>query len=389
MIAVSFWICVIGIIMPYAIYPVWLYLLSRFRAEENRTNTGIGVASPDVTFVISAYNEADVIAEKIENTLSIEYDQDRLQIIVISDESDDGTDEIVCRYPQVELLRQEPRLGKSAGITASFGRFRGEVIVFSDANAIYQSDAVNHLVRHFDDDTVGYVVGRQTYYDGTGRAQRSENTYWDYELKLKSWESRLSSVVGGDGAIMAIRRELFSPLQPDDINDFVLPLRIITEGFRGRFEPDAVCFEEAAPSFKGEFRRKVRIVSRSLRAVVRVPQALNPFRVGIFAMQLFCHKVIRWFAAYLMLGAMVSSGSLAFTGSAFYGWLFAMQSGFYLIAVVARWTLLGRIRLATLIYYFCMANVAGGLGVLNCLLGKKISTWTPQREVVSETEQTA
>ena len=191
MISICFWVCIVGIIMPYLIYPAWLYLLSRLRRVGDP-----GAALLPVTFVISAYNEAAVIAEKIENTLALDYPKELLQIVVISDESDDGTDEIVSRFECVELIRQSPREGKSAGINTSFEDFRGEVIVFSDANAIYDRESVTQLVRHFDDAKVGYVVGRQLYRAGDGAAQASENTYWDFELKLKSWESRLSSVVG-------------------------------------------------------------------------------------------------------------------------------------------------------------------------------------------------
>ena len=153
MLVILFWLCVLGIITPYVIYPVWLYLLSRLRRVGDP-----GTALLPVTFVVSAYNEAAVIAEKIENTLGLDYPTELLQIVVISDESDDGTDEIVSRYECVELIRQSPRAGKSAGINASFRDLRGEVIVFSDANAIYDREAVARLVRHFDDAKVGYVV---------------------------------------------------------------------------------------------------------------------------------------------------------------------------------------------------------------------------------------
>ena len=374
MIAFLFWLCVIGVIMPYAIYPAGLYLLSRFRIVEKPT----GIPQP-LTFVISAYNEAAVIDEKIKNTIALDYPKELLQIIVISDESDDGTDEIVRRYPEVKLIRQSPRQGKSAGITASLNHFSGDLIVFSDANAIYQADAVTHLVRRFGDPQVAYVVGQQKYYQAGGAAQESENIFWDFELKLKSWESRLSSVVGGDGAIMAIRSELFSPLRSDDINDFVLPLRMVAAGYRGCFEPQAICYEQAAPTFQAEFRRKVRIVNRSLRAVTRVSSVLNPWKVGIFSVQIFCHKVIRWFAAFLMLGAIFTSGILALEGSHFYGFLFALQGLLYTIAFAARGTKLGQFKPAMLLYYFCLSNLAGGLGVISCLLGKKFATWTPQR----------
>ena len=374
MIAFLFWLCVIGVIMPYAIYPAALYVLSRFRIVEKPTGT-----PRPLTFVISAYNESAVIEEKIKNTIALDYPKELLQVIVISDESDDGTDEIVRRYPEVKLIRQSPRQGKSAGITASLKHFSGDLIVFSDANAIYQADAVTHLVRRFDDPQVAYVVGQQKYHHTGGAAQESENTFWDFELKLKSWESRLSSVVGGDGAIMAIRRELFSPLRADDINDFVLPLRMVAAGYRGCFEPQAVCYEQAAPTFQAEFLRKVRIVNRSLRAVTRVPSVLNPRKVGIFSAQIFCHKIIRWFAAFLMLGAIFTSGILAIEGSRLYAFLFALQSFFYAIAFAARWTKLGQFKPAMLLYYFCLSNLAGGLGVISFLLGKKFATWTPQR----------
>lgn len=377
-----FWICVIGVIMPYSIYPAWLFLLSRFRQVREPTGGPVSV-----TFVISAYNESDVIAEKIENTLGLDYPKSLIQIVLISDESDDGTDEIVQRYGDVVLIRQSPRRGKSAGINAAFQQFTGDVIVFSDANAIYDPEAVTHLVRHFADEKVGYVAGRQLYRPGGGAAQESENAFWDFELKLKAWESRLSSVVGGDGAIMAIRRELFSPLRSDDINDFVLPLRMVANGYRGRFEPLAICYEEAAPSFRGEFRRKIRIVSRSLRAVSRVPQALNPFRVGIFSAQLFCHKVIRWFAAFLMFGALLTNGLLALGGSPGYLFLWWVQVAFYGIALLALLTPVGRFKPAMLVYYFCLANLAGGLGVLSFLVGRKFATWTPQRDTSPSSEK--
>ncbi len=383
MLVLIFWICVAGVAMPYLIYPMWLFLFSRARPTQEAAGKPLSVS-----FVISAYNEANIIAEKIENTIALDYPKELLQIVVLSDASEDGTDEIASRYQEVELIRQSPRHGKSAGINASFNQFNGEVIVFSDANAIYQKDAVGHLVRHFEEARVGYVVGCQKYQSGGGDAQKSENTYWDFELKLKAWESRLSSVVGGDGAIMAVRQELFSPLLPDDINDFVLPLRIVAAGYQGRFEPLAVCYEEAAPSFRGEFRRKVRIVNRSLRAVSRVPNSLNPIQVGIFSAQLFCHKVIRWFTAYLMLGTLITSSLLAVDGSRFFLAMLLVQLAFYGIALLAIGTPLGRYRPAMLVYYFCLSNIAGGIGVFSFVLGRKFETWTPQRtSVESDAEQ--
>ena len=158
---------------------------------------------------------------------------------------------------------------------------------------------------------------------------------------------------------------------------------MVVAGHQGRFEPTAICYEDVAPSFVGEFRRKVRIVNRSLRAVTRVPGALNPFRVGVFAAQLFCHKVVRWFAAYLMLTALITNLLLVINGSHFYSILLAIQIAFYITALLAKLTVVGRYKPTMLTYYFCLANLAGAIGVFNFFLGKRIVTWTPQRDSAS------
>lgn len=369
-----FWVCVLGVITPYTLYPLLLFLLSRLR----RTPASEDVLFP-VTFVISAYNEAEVIEQKLQNTRELEYPKDQLQIIVISDASDDGTDQIVDRYEDVLLCRQTQRRGKSAAITTFAHRFRGDVVVFSDANSIYQPNALRLLVGHFGRPEVGYAVGQQKYTQGTGQSGESESAYWDFEVRIKTWEGRLGSVVGGDGAIMAIRRDLVTPLRADDINDFVLPLKIVAAGYRGVFEPNAICFEEAAPSFGGEFRRKVRIVNRSFRAVLRTPQALNPLKVGIFAWQLACHKVIRWFAGFFMLGALILNIGLVLAGSPFYQWLLGIQLAFYGAALAKHLPRIGGWKPFVLCYYFCLSNLAAAIGIVNVGLGRKFVTWTPQR----------
>ncbi len=389
---VLFWVCAVAVVTPYVLYPVVLRLLSRLRREKQP-----GDQTPSVSLVISAYNEAAVIDQKLQNACSLDYPAELLEVVVISDESDDGTDEIVTRFSQrpveptcetsqrpVRLFRQAPRQGKSAALTQFVPQCSGEVIVFSDANSIYDQAALRMLVRHFSDSSVGYVVGHQRYSDGDGAASQSESAYWDFEIKLKSWESRLSSVVGGDGAIMAIRRELFSPLRKDDINDFLIPLRIVVAGYRGVFEPEAFCYEEAAPDFAGEFKRKVRIVNRSFRALTRAPGALNPLKVGIFAWQLLSHKVIRWLAPLFLCGCLVTSIVLAADGSRFFQAVLIAQLSFYVLAAARCVPRLGEYKIVYLCYYFCLSNVAAAIGLVNILLGRNFATWTPQRISQSE-----
>lgn len=370
----------LAILAPYLIYPITVVLLARCR----RLRQPAAEITPSITLLISAFNEAAVIRNKIENSLALDYPPELLEILIISDASDDGTDEIVNSFndPRITLCRQEPRGGKTKGITCFMPQARGEIVVFSDANSIYDRRALRYLSRHFSDTQVGYVVGYQRYISEPGSpVSVSEDTYWRYETILKQSESRLSSVVGGDGAIYAIRRHLFVPLQDDEINDFVTPLQIVAAGYRGVYEKQATCDEHTAADFSGEFRRKVRIVNRSFRGVLRVPQTLNPLRVGWFAYQLFVHKVLRWFVPLFLMTFLASSIYLTIETKHF---LFAAalsgQIVFYVVALSHFVPGISRFKGVYLVYYFCLANVAAFLGVLGVLAGRKIVVWQPQRE---------
>lgn len=378
-----FAIACVGAVFPHLVYPPLLYVISRFR-----TKSPVGVARPRVSLVISAFNEADVIRQKLENAISLEYPKDRLEVLVISDASDDATDEIVREYSDrsVSLFRQEERLGKSAGLSRFCPLATGEVLVFTDANSIFRSDALVKLVRHFDNPTIGYTVGRQLYEHTSHDASAdSESIYWSVELKLKEWESQLSSVVGADGAIYALRKELFEPLASEDINDFILPLKVVVKGFRGVFDPEAVCHEKAAPDFGGEYRRKYRIVNRSLRAVTKVPQALNPFKVGWFSFQLFSHKVLRWLGPVFLVAVFCSSLWLSIDEIAmnrYPGPFMLFTCGQLLCVGIGISYLLPplrRFRLVYIAYYYLLVNLAAAVAIGLLLSGRTIGVWKPQR----------
>lgn len=379
-----FWVSCFLFLVPFVFYPLALYLLSRWK----RHQSAACAEWPTVTLVISAFNEAKVIRSKLENACSLEYPKEKLEILLISDASDDGTDEIAREFESrgVTLCRQSQRKGKSAALTAFCPEARGAILVFTDANAIFRPDAITKLVRHFGDAKVGYVVGRQLYNAQPDvAATESENLYWNIELKLKQWESDLSSVVGADGAIYALRKELFEPLAAEDINDFLLPLKVVVKGYRGVFDPEAICFEDAAASFKGEFRRKYRIVNRSLRAVTKVPMACNPMRVGWFAFQLVCHKVLRWFGPLFLITMFVASGFAALTEyqssglAGLYSLIFGLQITGYLLAAAYCIPLMRKFRLVYIAYYAVMLNIAAAVGIGLLLFGKTIGTWKPQR----------
>jgi cellulose synthase/poly-beta-1,6-N-acetylglucosamine synthase-like glycosyltransferase len=372
-----------GILTTYLLYPIVVVTLSRLR----RAPSEPAPYTPRVTMIISAFNEATVIGRKIQNSLEIDYPPELLEVLVISDSSDDGTDEIVKSFndARVILCRQEPRGGKSRGITQFMAQARGEVVVFSDANSMYDPQALRWLTRHFSVPEVGYVVGHQRYIPEPGSAvSTSEGVYWSYEKILKEAESRLSSVVGGDGAIYAFRRSLWIPLRDDDISDLVLPLRIVAQGYRGVYESRAVCTEHTAANFGGEFRRKVRIVNRSFRGVLRVPQTLNPFRVGWFAPLLFVHKVLRWLVPFFLALLLVGNVLLCRTDLPIFRWILIAQFAFFAIALLGLFPGVCRWKPVYLAYYFCMVNLAAARGVLGLFVGQKFVVWSPHRELEKE-----
>lgn len=375
----AFWILLALVVYVYAGYPLLLALL---RTLGGARPVQAGPGEPPVTLVVSAFNEAEVIAEKIENCLALDYPRERLQVIVVSDASDDGTDDIVKRYAGqgVELLRMADRGGKTLGLNAAVAKACGEVVVFSDANAMYGRDVIRKMVRNFADPAVGAVVGESTYVDPEVESERSEGLYWRYETWIKRLESALGSVVGGDGAIYAIRRSLYVPMRADALSDFVNPLQIVQAGHRCVYEPEARSYERAADNFAKEFRRKVRIVNRAWRALFKLKVLLNPLRFGFFSFQLVSHKLLRWLVPVFL--AALLAANVAVAGEApIYRLALAGQLAFYLLALGGY---LARRRssmpaILSIPYYFCLVNVASAVGILDAFRGKTYTTWNTPR----------
>lgn len=362
------------------LYPGFLWLL---RTVGLRRPVCRGDHEPRVTLVVSAFNEARVIGAKLENCLKLDYPRDRLEVIVVSDASTDGTDDIVkAAGPPVRLLRMPSRGGKTVGLNAALAAATGDIVVFSDANAMYECNALRMLVRNFADPRVGAVTGESRYTIGADDAStESEDAYWSYEIWIKGLESSLGSVVGGDGAIYAIRRGLYRELGPGDLSDFVNPLQIVAQGFRNIYEPEAVSWEGGAEGYDAEFRRKVRIVNRAWRATLKMKALLNPFRYGFFAVQFLSHKVLRWLVPWFMLLVLATNAMLA-TRSPLYLVLLAGQLVFYGLAMAGR-QLAGHggglARLTAIPYYFCLVNLASLVALVEVVQGKEYRTWSSSR----------
>ncbi|AKO52765.1 glycosyl transferase family 2 [Marinobacter psychrophilus] len=379
-------VCLLVPVYVYFGYPAILWLLTR-NSQPKPAPVNVGTENgsiPTVTLVISCFNEAAVIEEKLNNATALDYPTDKLNIVVVSDGSDDGTDEKVKALgnPRITLIRQEGRLGKTMGINLAMEQIHSQITVFSDANAMYAPDAISRLAENFDDPKVGYAVGAALYTDAdSGASANNEDLYWRYELAIKEMESKLHSVVGGDGAIYAIRTELWEPLQPQDINDFVNPLQIIAKGYRGRFDPRAHCFEETAGDFGREVARKERIVNRSIRGLMQVKAVMNPRKTGIFAWEVVSHKLMRWLIPVFLVVGVAGSALLAAQGLLLFR-LITLGS-FALLALATAGHLSKDknnlpIWLSTP-YYFVLVNAYSVRGVLSAARGETQITWSSAR----------
>jgi cellulose synthase/poly-beta-1,6-N-acetylglucosamine synthase-like glycosyltransferase len=358
----------------YLIFPGLLLILSRvFGKDWTRENI-----LPSVSIIISAYNEERVIGEKVKNTLALDYYQDRLEVIVSSDGSTDRTEEIVRRYEgkNVRLIRQEPRTGKTACLNKVVPEAKGEIVVFTDANSMFPPDLLGKMVRNFADRDIGLVTG-WTKYQKQGGGEERTSLYAKFEKWCKIHESLISSCVGADGAVFAIRKELYKPLKDYDINDFVIPLDVVRQGKRVVLDPEVFCFEEASEGAGKEYSRQVRITTRTLGAIRRNMDVLNPFKCGSFSFLLFSHKVMRFLVPFFILGAFLSNLLIVGRGS-----LFVVS--FVAQAILLGWALLSLLfglegRVSGILKFFLTTFTAQGAGWVRMLLGVKDTTWKPQR----------
>lgn len=360
----------------YFLYPAFLSVARRVR--KSSLPVGSLDTYPPVVLIIAAYNEEDVIAEKIENSLELDYPREKLDIVVFSDASSDRTDEIVESYADegVRLMRIEGRVGKTACQNRVVEAVDGDIVVFSDANSMYEPDAITELVRGFAPG-IGCVVGelRYTTEDGV----EGESAYWRYERLLKRLESEVHSLVSGNGSIYAVRASSYVPLDPDATSDFAEPLALVENGEIVTYAPDAVARERTGDSTQSELSRRTRIVTRSWNTVAAYAGLLNPFEYPVFSFQLVSHKLLRWLSPLFLLLALLSNVLLVLLPSnPIYDVFLALQLLFYGLAVwgaVADYLSISSPLYAHVPYYFLVANYGMTAGLLRFLHGRNVVTW--------------
>jgi cellulose synthase/poly-beta-1,6-N-acetylglucosamine synthase-like glycosyltransferase len=338
--------------------------------------------TPRVSLIISAYNEKDVITEKLENTLSLDYPGDKLEIIVAS-EATDGTNELVRGYADrgVILHAYDNREGKPATLYRTLPHATGEIVVFSDANAMYRKDALSMLVRNFADPRVGCVSGRLIYVNPNGCAiGKGESAYWEFEFILKGMLSRLMRLSGGvNGSIFAIRRALYNPIDKYRGDDFELSNRIQIAGYGVVLEPEAISFEETSATSRQEFRRKVRLATWNLKSTLILMREAFAAGKPLTGFILLSHRFLRYTTPLWLIGLLISS---AFLTGGLSRWVFLLQVLFYAAAFGGYLLELRRhpVKAFFLIpFYFCMVNAAALMALQKSVTRHTETLWEKAR----------
>lgn len=379
--ALIFWVSMSLVLYIYIGYPLIIKLLT-INKEKTKINE---IDLPRVSILIAAYNEENDIEATLKNKLDLDYPQDKLDIIVVSDESTDGTDVIVKQVAAstaipIKLVRQVPRQGKTAGLNLIVPQAIGEIIVFSDANSIYEHNALKCLVSNFADESVGYVTGKMVYTNPDGSLVGDGcSSYMKYENWLRDKESKLGSLVGVDGGIDAMRKTIYEQLNSDQLPDFVQPLKVVEKGYRVVYEEDALLKELALDDASNEYTMRVRVTLRALWAMHDMRVLFNPFRFGLFTWQLISHKLLRYLA-FIPLCAVFIVNMLLINEGLIYQLAFLGQLLFYFLAWQGNRYLdkdNSPIHL-TLPYYFTLLNVASLHAFWRYVKGEKQVIWKPR-----------
>lgn len=378
MIEILFWTACFALLYVYVLFPVVVRLLAR------RYGTIVSEADLpiSVSIVVTAYNEEKGILAKLENLLALDYPKELVDIIVASDASSDATDRLVrdCGSERVQLLRVEGRKGKTACQNAAAAIAHGEILVFTDATTRLDARALRALVRRFYAADVGCVAGRLMYVSRTENVTgRGGEAYWDYEIKLRTAESALGSLIGVSGCLYAVRRNAYRDINPTLISDFVISMKMREQALRTVLAPDAVCYEETLNRGGHELSMRVRVAIRSINALICERRFLNPWRYGIFAWQLWSHKLLRYAAPFLWLIALGTN--IALLKHPLYVALLLCQSAVILAGIMgfalqSRLTKLGMLGRP---YYFLLTNLAAFIATLRYARGERMVTWKPVR----------
>ena len=368
---IIFWFSVAAIVSTYFGYPIIIAVLAVvFKNPYEKKDI-----EPYVTLIIPAHNEEKVIADKLNNALSLDYPPDKIEILLVLDGCIDRTKEIAKGFTdsRFKIVEQDPRRGKMAALNIAIPQAKGEIIVFTDANSLYEKDAIRKLVRNFSDEKIGCACGELKYHNES-LVGEGEDLYWGYEKFIKTNESSLRSLLVVNGSIYAIRKRLFDPVEATLADDFVVPMVIAKKGYGLVYEPEAVTLEKTAASTKEGMNQKARIIAQGLKAGFAVGPVIlisGPLRV----FQFLFHKLIRWLVPIFLIIMFISN--LLLLNELFYKAVFLCQALFYVLAVAGYLLEKNSIKISIfkIPLYFCVVNMASAIGIIRFLTGGIKATW--------------
>lgn len=377
---VLYWVSAFALFYSLFGYGMVLLALSRIRSPRH---TPAPAAAPlSVSFLVAAYNEADVIGDKIRNTLALETGGADIEMVVVSDGSSDATVGIARGIDDTRVTVLDPgRLGKAGALAYGLARCTGDIVVFSDANAILTPGTLSAMLRHFSDPEVGGVCGQITVEGEKGGISGAESLFWRYDQALKQAESLLGGAISAQGSVYSLRRALVRPPAPDCTDDFVISVGAVAQGHRLVFEPGASTVEAVTENVGSEMRRRIRSSERGWRSLMRNAGLMNPVRHGWYAWQLFSHKLMRRLNPVFLI--MLFLSNLALIGeNSFYLASGLAQIAFYGAGAAGlAWPGLRRSKAVSLPAFFLFAHVAMLIGILRCMTGRRSILWTPSRNV--------
>jgi cellulose synthase/poly-beta-1,6-N-acetylglucosamine synthase-like glycosyltransferase len=332
---------------------------------------------PTVAILIAAYNEQEVIEQKINNTIGLDYPKEKFNIYIISDGSDDKTNKIIEKFNNVKLLWQPVRKGKSAAINRAMLYINEEITVFTDANVMLNKVALKEIINHYANRNIGGVSGEKRVIIAQGAAS-TEGLYWKYESFLKNQDAKLNTLVGAAGELFSIRTSLFKSIPEDTLlDDLMISMDIIAQGYKIAYEPNAYASETPSANINEEYKRKVRISAGGLQSIIRLQQFLNPFDFGILSFQYFIRRFSRWIFAPILIIATFLSNLFLWNNGILFQAIFCAQIIFHLSALLG-WIVENyniKSKVFYIPFYFNFMHYCIVAGWVKFISGKQKATW--------------
>lgn len=377
---IVFWFLIALVFYTYIGYGTLIAILAFIRQKINPDKPFNPDFCPAATLIIAAYNEEHWIREKVNNTLGLDYPKDKLQVIFVTDGSDDATPQILREFEEILVLHKPGRAGKIAAMERAIAYADNPILIFTDANTVLNKEAIKNIVRHYNDPGIGAVAGEKRIMvaDSDSASGSGEGFYWKYESFLKKMDFRFYTVVGAAGELFSVRKDLYRPSEPDTIlDDFMISLRVCQQGFRVAYEPDACASELPSANIEAEWTCKTRIAAGGIQSIVRLKSLLNPFRNPRLAFQYVSHRVLRWtLVPIAFLLAPIINIFLLSLGSLYIG-LIILQGFIFILALGGHFLKNRKIKLKLFFipYYIIMMNAAVVAGFFRYIGGRQSVLW--------------